>query len=182
MIRRIAELRKQEKLSQEQFAERLGLSRNFINQVETGKKNVSDRTIADICRVFNVNEQWLRTGEGEMFKEISQTEELEQIFAAIAVSDDCLIKRIIRAYWKLNDSEKAAMQKMIDNLLKETEQTAESPAPAIALPPSPAAPKLESGTLTPEEEARAEAEEYYRQILLEKRAAMSEASCELKIG
>ena len=68
MVQRIIEVRKAQNLNQRQFAEKLGLSRSFINQVETGKKNVSDRTITDICRCFHVNEEWLRTGVGQMYK------------------------------------------------------------------------------------------------------------------
>lgn len=64
---RISKVRAVSKESQEKFASRLGLSRNFINQVENKKKNVSDRTIIDICKEFNVSEDWLRTGTGEMF-------------------------------------------------------------------------------------------------------------------
>lgn len=67
MIQRIIEIRKHYGLNQEKFAEKLNLSRSFINQIEVGKRNVSDRTIADICREFNVSETWLRTGDGEMF-------------------------------------------------------------------------------------------------------------------
>ena len=55
MIKRIIEIRKENGLSQEKFAEKLNLSRNFITQVETGKKNFSDRTIIDICESFFVN-------------------------------------------------------------------------------------------------------------------------------
>lgn len=70
MIERIIKIREREGLNQEKFAERLGLSRNFINQVENGKKKFSDRTLSDICREFNVNEAWLKTGEGEPYIEI----------------------------------------------------------------------------------------------------------------
>ncbi|MCI8509941.1 MAG: helix-turn-helix transcriptional regulator [Lachnospiraceae bacterium] len=68
MVSRIIQIRKENKLSQEQFAKKIGLSRNFINQVETNKKNISDRTINDICREFAINEEWLRTGKGDMYK------------------------------------------------------------------------------------------------------------------
>ncbi|MDE6760854.1 MAG: helix-turn-helix domain-containing protein [Lachnospiraceae bacterium] len=68
MVSRIIQIRKENKLSQEQFANKIGLSRNFINQVETNKKNISDRTISDICREFSINEEWLRNGKGEMYK------------------------------------------------------------------------------------------------------------------
>lgn len=67
MIKRLIAIREREKLNQEEFAKKIGVSRNFISLVETGKRNLSDRTIADICRTFNINETWFRTGGGEMF-------------------------------------------------------------------------------------------------------------------
>ena len=68
---RISALRKHIGLTQEEFATRLGLSRNYIWMVEKGDRIPSDRTIADICREFGVREEWLRTGEGEMLEEHS---------------------------------------------------------------------------------------------------------------
>ncbi len=59
-------------------ADRLNVSQAFVSQLCTGKTNPSDRTISDICREFNVNEEWLRTGEGEMFKPKSRNEELQE--------------------------------------------------------------------------------------------------------
>lgn len=64
---RIKELRKTLRKTQSEFSAEIGLSRNFIVQVETGTKNPSNRTILDICRKFNVNENWLRNGSGNMF-------------------------------------------------------------------------------------------------------------------
>ena len=64
---RIRELRKALKLTQLEFAIKIGLSRNFIVQIEAGVKNLSNRTILDICRILNVNEEWLRNGNGVMF-------------------------------------------------------------------------------------------------------------------
>ncbi len=55
------------KLNQTSFAEKLNLKQNSIAQIESNKRNMSDRTIADICREFNVNENWLREGNGEIF-------------------------------------------------------------------------------------------------------------------
>ncbi len=49
---------------------RLNLSKIFVWMLEKGERIASDRTIADICREFSVNERWIRTGEGEMYKEI----------------------------------------------------------------------------------------------------------------
>ncbi len=67
MNERIKRLRKILCMTQEEFSDNIGLSRNFIAQVESGKKNPSDRTILDICRKFDVREEWLKTGSGKMW-------------------------------------------------------------------------------------------------------------------
>ena len=73
MNNRLRELRKNHlKMTQKEFPARLGLSENFIWQVEKGDREPSDRTISDICREFSVNETWLRTGEGDMFVRLSR--------------------------------------------------------------------------------------------------------------
>ena len=65
---RILELRKNAlKLSQENFAKKLGITKSSISKIENCENNVSDRMVLSICREFNVNEEWLRTGNGEMF-------------------------------------------------------------------------------------------------------------------
>ena len=64
---RIRQLRKQLHLSQEEFGRRLQLSRNFIYMVENGQRELSNRTIDDICNCFNVNRNWLVNGIGEMY-------------------------------------------------------------------------------------------------------------------
>lgn len=67
MNTRIKFLRKNSGLTQEKFAERIGLKQNSIALIESGKRNISDQTILSICREFGVREEWLRTGEGEMY-------------------------------------------------------------------------------------------------------------------
>ena len=115
MIERIIKIREEKNLSQEKFAEKLGLSRNFINQVENGKKNISDRTISDICRLFNVNEEWLRTGNGEPY--IQSDDKLSSYFADIITGEDDFIKDLISAYMELDDLSKAALRKLADSML-----------------------------------------------------------------
>lgn len=63
---RVKELRKVLGMTQEKFADRIGLKRNSVAQIELGRET-SDQTIFAICREFRVNEEWLRNGEGEMF-------------------------------------------------------------------------------------------------------------------
>jgi len=65
---RLKELRKELKVNQEEFATTLHMKQNSITQMETGRRNLSDRTILEICDKFNVNETWLRNNEGDMFK------------------------------------------------------------------------------------------------------------------
>ena len=62
MNERIRTLRKNLGLTQEEFSAKIGLSRNFIAQIETGTKEPSERTIKDICREFNVSYLWLTKG------------------------------------------------------------------------------------------------------------------------
>lgn len=98
------------------FADRLNISQAFVSQLTKGTSLPSDRTIADICREFNVNEHWLRTGEGEMFIPVSQDEEFIQIMTDTETSNDDRIKKLISAYWKLPDEKKAVIWELIDSL------------------------------------------------------------------
>lgn len=76
MKERIKQLRNTLGLTQEKFAERLGVKRNTIATYEIGRNEPIDAVISLMCREFNVNENWLRNGEGEMFKERSPSEEV----------------------------------------------------------------------------------------------------------
>lgn len=113
---RIAECVKVSGLTKTAFAERINVSQSFISNLCSSKKVPSDRTISDICREFGISEHWLRTGDGEMLVPLDDDVELIEIFAQIGQSEDDLIKRIIKGYWKLDEKEKAAIRKLIDSL------------------------------------------------------------------
>ena len=113
---RIAWCIKDAGIKKAEFARRLNLSQPFVSELCSGKNNPSDRTIADICREFNISEAWLRTGEGEPHIALDEDAELQEVFAQISVSNDDLIRRIIKAYWFLDEKEKAAIKKLIDSL------------------------------------------------------------------
>lgn len=68
---RLKRLRKLLDLTQQEFADKLAVKRNTVGQWEIGRNPLTNSSILSICREFNVNEAWLRTGEGEMFNEIS---------------------------------------------------------------------------------------------------------------
>ena len=76
--KRIKRLRKMLDLTQQKFGERLGIKGNTVAQYELGKSNPVDSVVSLICREFNVNEKWLRNGEGEMFNP-APTNTLDQL-------------------------------------------------------------------------------------------------------
>lgn len=89
MYSRIKSLRQSENLTQSQFAEKIGLSRNYVAMIEIGQRDPSDRTISDICRIFSVNEDWLRYGIEPMRSAKSREEEIaEMVGAAFSGSAD----------------------------------------------------------------------------------------------
>lgn len=67
MNERIKQIRLDFGLTQQKFAERIGLKQNSIALIESGKRNISDQALLSICREYGINEEWLRTGNGEMF-------------------------------------------------------------------------------------------------------------------
>ena len=115
MIGRIIQIRKEFGLNQEEFAKRLGLSRNFINQAENRKRNFSDRTISDICREFNINEEWLRKGKGNPIKDMDVT--FGEMCADIGINDP-KAKEAIAKYYKLSSEDKELWWKFIEKFMK----------------------------------------------------------------
>lgn len=68
MNERIKELRKNLNLTMEKFGIRLGVGKTAISKIEKGDNSLTDQMFKSICREFNVNEEWLRNGTGEMLK------------------------------------------------------------------------------------------------------------------
>lgn len=80
MYNRIKEIRKALSLNQNEFAEKIGLSQSTLAMIEVGKRTFSDKHIKLICTTFGINENWLRTGEGNMFNSTPYERELLNIF------------------------------------------------------------------------------------------------------
>ena len=103
MDERIKVLRKQLKLTQQEFAERIGIKAGAISNYEIGRNEPVDSVIALICREFRVSEEWLREGTGEMFVALTDEEELMELFAVsagdqseIAAKKRALVRVILR--------------------------------------------------------------------------------------
>jgi HTH-type transcriptional regulator / antitoxin PezA len=89
---RIKVLRQSLGLTQQEFADRIGIKRGAIANYEIGR-NISDVVINSICRTFNVNEHWLRTGEGEMFVQISRDKEVMRFVGDVMRGEEDTFRR-----------------------------------------------------------------------------------------
>lgn len=115
MKHRIAQIIEAEKITRAAFAKKIGVSAPFITQLCNGDANPSARTIADICREFNVRREWLETGEGPM-KLPEPEEDLEiinDLLADTASPTADLIRNIWRTYRQLTPDH----QKILDNFI-----------------------------------------------------------------
>ena len=167
---RIKKLRKGLDLTQQEFADRLGTTRNNIAGYEVGRRSPSEAVISLICKTFNVSETWLRTGEGEMFVP-SPNGVLDELSQKSGLS--VRGKVIVEKFLDLKPDVQEAVASYIEEVAAAFSSAGTTAAPAFA----------PAHTPTIEEEARAEAEQQarliYQQILSEKRAAagmLSESS------
>lgn len=123
MGERVRELRKTLGLSGEKFGEKIGLKRNSLSQIETGKNNLSEQSILAICREFNVNEDWLRYGTGEMFKDMTLDEEIISFIGEIQWdTSNTFKKRFISAISKLSEEEWNVLEKIIVDMASNIEE------------------------------------------------------------
>lgn len=117
---RIKQLRKHLHLNQADFGARVGVKGNTIGNYEVGLRNPSDAVIFSICREFNVNEEWLRNGTGEMFNNLSQDEELAYIVGQALPQADDYVKDIFIALGRLSQEftadDWAVVKKFVDAL------------------------------------------------------------------
>ena len=125
MNQRIKQLRRILDLTQQDFAERIGLKQNSIALIESGKRNISNQAVLSICRTFSVNETWLRTGEGEIFNEMWREEQIAYYLGDIfSEPGDTFKKRLVAALAAMDESEWAAVEAFARKLV---EQSRDSP-------------------------------------------------------
>lgn len=112
------------------FAQKLKLSQAYISELCSGKtKTPSDRTIADICREFDVNEHWLRTGEGEMFIRKSRGDEIAAFVGDILRGEPDFRQRFISVLARMTPDEWKVLEKKVLELVEEMKKPApEGPA------------------------------------------------------
>lgn len=126
MNTRIKQIRQEAGLTQSQFAEKIGLSRNYVAMVEIGQRDPSDRTISDICRIFDIQEDWLRYGLDPMRAVKSREEEIAQMVGAALSGDANFIQAVVKMICSRTPEELQALEKALsdiyENIKKEDRQ------------------------------------------------------------
>jgi transcriptional regulator with XRE-family HTH domain len=116
---RVKEVRKTLGLTLEKFGERLGLKKNAISQIETGKNALTEQNVKAICREFGVDYMWLTTGEGEMFVE-NDDDFMERIDRIMAGENETR-KNIFKALLYASDEDIEALARIM-NLYSDIEK------------------------------------------------------------
>ena len=123
MNERIKKILEELGLKKVEFAERLHISRPYASELCSGAKAPSDRTIKDICDKFGVREAWLREGEGEMFVQDTQSEQVAAFLADLTKDDsDTFKKRFVEMLAGLSPADWELLERMAEKLTQKKEE------------------------------------------------------------
>ena len=124
MQNRIKKVRSYYKMNQSQFGDKLGLTQGAITSYETGARVPSGAVIMSICREFNVNREWLETGEGKMLVETT-SRTLDRIRERYGASD--IFRAMLDVYATMTSAQQDAFEEYI-NMLAQAVATGQNPA------------------------------------------------------
>ena len=121
---RIKEVREHTGLSATDFGAKIGIKKSSVSLLESGKNNPSERTILAICREFNVNETWLRTGAGSMLDDSKPS-----ILARLSEEKQLTPREqaIVSAFIDLPPQDRAAIMRYMDSLVEKLSQAPPDP-------------------------------------------------------
>lgn len=105
------------RMTQEELAKRLGVSRGPIINIECGRSEPNPIFVKLFCQSFGISEEWLRTGAGSMFAATESRSRFSLICTEIDASDDLFIKGFIQTYWSMDEREQSAVKKLLGPLL-----------------------------------------------------------------
>lgn len=111
MNSRIKLLRKSLNLTLEAFAQKIGVTKSTMSRIENGKNSVTGQMFTSICREFNVNEEWLRNGKGDMFSQ--DDKELEYYLGKISADTDEFRRSLIKNICKLSPDEWETLKRVV---------------------------------------------------------------------
>lgn len=116
---RVRAIRKENNFTLERFGERIGLAPSSISDIENGRRSLTNQTILSICREFHVNETWLRTGEGEMFLNTAQDDQLQAFLGEVMHGSPDFRRRLIAVLSRMTPEEWAMLERKAWELVDE---------------------------------------------------------------
>lgn len=116
---RIKKIRKELDLTQQKFADTIGMKQNTIAQYEMGRTVPSDAIIFSICREFNINENWLRTGQGDMFIPRTRNQILTDFVGDLINEPESFRTRLVEGLAKLDISDWEDIERIVLKLVNE---------------------------------------------------------------
>lgn len=116
MNNRIKQIRKENGLTQIEFANLIGLSQSGVSWIEQPGSNVDASVIKSICKTFHINEEWLKTGNGPKEEEIIE-DEYTRVVIEIAKGDP-KAKQAILDYWQLSSENKKLFWDFVETFIK----------------------------------------------------------------
>lgn len=120
---RIRYLRKNElHMTQDDFASKIDLSRSNLGNIEIGRIAVTERVISSICRVFNVSEDWIKTGNGDPFVPMTREEQIEDFMGDVLRGEPTFKRRLISALAKLSDEDWIMLEKKLKEIVDGDEE------------------------------------------------------------
>ena len=118
MNTRIAQIRKEANLTQQEFADKIGLTKNYVSLVETGGRTPSDRTLSDICRIFGIQEDWLRHGIGSMRVPRSEEEEIGAMVSSVLNGPPDFQRAVVKMICSRTPEELKVLEKAFMDILE----------------------------------------------------------------
>lgn len=116
---RIKKIRKELDLTQQKFADRIGMKQNTIAQYEMGRTIPSDAIIFSICREFNVSEEWLRTGQGDIFMPRTRNQVITDFAGDLINEPESFKTRLIEGLAKLDPKDWEDIERIVLKLINE---------------------------------------------------------------
>ena len=116
---RIKKIRKELDLTQQEFADRIGIKRNSVAKYETGENSPSTASISLMCTKFNINEDWLRNGNGEMFLPQDRQTEIAKLTKQLLNEEpDSFKNRLVSVLVNLTEEQWELLADMAEKLVK----------------------------------------------------------------
>lgn len=117
--KRVFELRKKLNLTLEKFGEPLGVTKTAISRIEKEERTITDQMAKAICREYGVNENWLRTGDGDMFVPQTRSEKIAEFAGSLMKEEDSSFKkRLIEALARLDEKDWEVLEGIAKKALK----------------------------------------------------------------